>query len=228
MRVRIKFTKQGPVRYVGHLDMMRYFQKALRRADFDVALSGGFSPHMIMSFASPLGLGIASRGEYFDVDLHSATTSADMVKRLNEVMVEGVSVEGIRQVAEDKKDKAMTLVGAADYLLTVKDQIFFEGLEEEFKDFLSRKEIMVVKKTKKSESLVDIRPLIHDFSCPQRNVIYLRLSGGSENNLKPNLVLQAFYDYAGRELPPFSYYVERLDILTKDFVSLGEIGEIIE
>ena len=58
MKVRIKFSKEGPVKFVGHLDTMRYFQKAIRRANLPVAFSGGYSPHMIMSFAQPLGVGV--------------------------------------------------------------------------------------------------------------------------------------------------------------------------
>ena len=55
MKLRIKFKKYGPVRFIGHLDVMRFFQKANRRAELDVAYTGGFSPHQIMSFAAPLG-----------------------------------------------------------------------------------------------------------------------------------------------------------------------------
>ena len=69
MKVRIKFSKEGPVKFVGHLDTMRYFQKAIRRANLPVAFSGGYSPHMIMSFAAPLGVGTESLGEYFDLEL---------------------------------------------------------------------------------------------------------------------------------------------------------------
>ena len=63
MKVRVKFEKTGPMKYIGHLDMMRFFQKAIRRAGIDVAYSEGFSPHMIMSFAYPLGVGMTSSGE---------------------------------------------------------------------------------------------------------------------------------------------------------------------
>ena len=52
LKVRVKFAKQGAMKFIGHLDIMRYFQKAIRRADIDVAYSEGFSPHMIMSFAA--------------------------------------------------------------------------------------------------------------------------------------------------------------------------------
>ena len=69
MKVRIKFSKTGALRYIGHLDVMRYFQKAIRRTDIAASYSNGFSPHMIMSFAEPLGVGLTSIGEYFDLEL---------------------------------------------------------------------------------------------------------------------------------------------------------------
>ncbi|MFR1256681.1 MAG: TIGR03936 family radical SAM-associated protein [Eubacterium sp.] len=63
MKTRMRFTKTGTVKFIGHLDCMRFFQKALRRARLDVAYSQGYSPHQLMSFASPLGVGITSDGE---------------------------------------------------------------------------------------------------------------------------------------------------------------------
>ena len=71
MKIRIKFRKYGALKFVGHLDMMRYFQKALKRAGIDMKYSEGFNPHMIMSFAAPLGVGITSDGEYFDIEVLS-------------------------------------------------------------------------------------------------------------------------------------------------------------
>ena len=67
--LRFRFAKYGAMRYLGHLDLLRYFQKAVRRADIPVAYSGGFSPHQIMSFAMPLSVGLTSEGEYFDIGL---------------------------------------------------------------------------------------------------------------------------------------------------------------
>lgn len=71
MKVRVKFAKYDNMRFIGHLDVMRFFQKALRRAGIDVAYSTGFSPHQVMSFASPLGVGMCSYGEYMDIELRS-------------------------------------------------------------------------------------------------------------------------------------------------------------
>ena len=69
MKIRIKFQKSGPLRFIGHLDVMRFFQKAIRRAGLDIVYTGGFSPHQIMTFAAPLGAGLESEGEYMDIEL---------------------------------------------------------------------------------------------------------------------------------------------------------------
>ena len=60
MKARIKFRKYGVMRFIGHLDVMRFFQKAIRRAEIPIAFTSGYSPHMIMSFAQPLGVGVTS------------------------------------------------------------------------------------------------------------------------------------------------------------------------
>ena len=83
MKIRIKFRKYGTMKFIGHLDVMRYFQKAIRRADVDVCYSGGFSPHQIMSFAAPLGVGNTSNGEYVDIEVSSTKDSETMKKCLN-------------------------------------------------------------------------------------------------------------------------------------------------
>ena len=68
MKLRIKFSKHGVLKFIGHLDVMRYFQKAIRRAGIDICYSSGFSPHQVMSFAAPLGVGLESNGEYMDIE----------------------------------------------------------------------------------------------------------------------------------------------------------------
>ena len=78
------------MKFIGHLDMMRYFQKAVRRANIDIRYSEGYSPHQIMSFAAPLGVGITSDGEYFDIEVDSSLSSKESVAALNATMVDGV------------------------------------------------------------------------------------------------------------------------------------------
>ena len=86
-------------------DIMRYFQKALRRADVDLAYTQGYNPHPILSFAAPLGVGITSCGEYADLEVNSSGSSKEMLARLNEVMVPGMEIIDYRVLPDDAKKK---------------------------------------------------------------------------------------------------------------------------
>ena len=89
MKIRIKFAKYGVMKFIGHLDVMRFFQKAIRRADIDIRFSEGFSPHPVMSFAAPLGVGMESLGEYLDIEVNSMTSAEEMKDALNREMADG-------------------------------------------------------------------------------------------------------------------------------------------
>ena len=160
MKIRIKFQKQGTVRFIGHLDVMRYFQKVMRRAEVDIRYSEGFSPHQIMSFASPLSVGLISHAEYVDIDVNSSGNSTGMVRRLNEVSAEGLEVLSYRELPETAKN-AMSLVAAADYTFWFKEGFAPEdgsSVEEFFGKFLTfckNETIPFVKQTKKGERTVD-------------------------------------------------------------------------
>lgn len=236
MKVRIKFSKEGPVKFVGHLDTMRYFQKALRRAELPVAFSGGFSPHMIMSFAAPLGVGTESLGEYFDLELTKTVSTDEIEKRLNAAMVEGFHVLSARKVEDGKASKAMALVAAADYFVTFRDG--FEptiSWKDKIAEFYGQSEIQVTKKTKRSEKEMDIRPFI--YAMEERNGgIFLSLASASANYTKPELVMDTFFKFLGIDQPDsFSYQVQRLEVYADldpegehSFVTLEALGEKVE
>lgn len=232
MKVRIKFTKTGYMKFVGHLDTMRYFQKAIRRAELPVAFSGGYSPHMIMSFAAPLGVGTTSLGEYFDMELTETMPTAEIQQRLNETMVEGVTVCSVRQVEDGKASTAMALVAAADYYVSFRD-----GKEpsvpwrEKFSEFLDQKEIVVTKKTKRSEKTVDIRPFIYKAELLDEG-IFMQLASASSNYIKPELVMDTFMKWIGEEPKEFAYLIERREVYADAgenrnprFIPLEELGE---
>ena len=237
------------MKYIGHLDVMRYFQKALRRAQFDTTLSGGFSPHMIMSFAAPLGVGITSEGEYFDLEVASVSSSEDMKQRLNAVMADGITVRSVLQIPDDKKYGGMRLLAAADYLVSPKqltdsseDAVQAEAMaaaqaeaiaavQEMIPAFLAQEEILLEKKTKKGSKVMDIRPLIYKLE-PRGSAFYLFVSQGSVNNLRPEFVIEKLFAFAGRELPEQSLKIHRLDLYAAEegsepdvFRSLESYGE---
>jgi radical SAM-linked protein len=228
MRIRIKFSKDGSLKYIGHLDVMRFFQKAVRRAGLDVVYSEGFSPHMLMSFAQPLGVGVTSEGEYFDLDLKTADTSEHMKKLLNAQMPEEIKILEIVKIPEDKANKCMTLVAAADYEISF-DGADTEQIMAEFDRFMERDEISILKKTKKNEVLTDIKPMIFSYGF-KNGVLELRLSSGSVNNLKPQLVIDAFCNFAGIDTEGLKVKIHRKELYAgtdAGFVPLYRMGEEI-
>ena len=108
MKIRVKFSKHGAMKFIGHLDIMRYFQKAIRRAEIPIVFTEGFSPHMVMSFASPLGVGIESEGEYMDIEIKEPLSTEEAVRRLDAVMSEGMRILDFRQIPEEKASNAIT------------------------------------------------------------------------------------------------------------------------
>lgn len=198
------------MKFIGHLDIMRYFQKAIRRAEIPIAFTSGYSPHMIMSFANPLGVGLTSDGEYFDIELTESIASKEAVRRLNEQMVDGMEIVSFVQIPDDKKSKGMSIVAGADYLSSVKNGSLPENLAEKLEAFYAQNEICVVKKTKKSEKEVDIRPMIYKLEC-RNGKIYMRVAAGSVQNLKPELVTEAFVRYLGMEADAVTFTHHRLE-----------------
>ena len=226
LKARIKFRKYGAMKFIGHLDIMRFFQKVMRRADIPIAFTGGFSPHMIMSFANPLGVGVTSDGEYFDIELAEEIDMNAAVERMNQVVVEGIEIVNMVPISDDKKRTGMSIVAAADYLSTVKNNAFPEGWQEKVRDFMAQDSICILKKTKKSEKEVDIKPMIYKLEA-QGDALYMLVATGSVENLKPELVMQAFAEYLGLNVEELVFVHHRLDVYAdegeKQFVTLDKV-----
>lgn len=238
-KIRIRFRKWGCMKYIGHLDMMRYFQKAMRRANIDICYSEGFSPHQIMSFAAPLGVGITSDGEYLDIEVNSTKSTKESLADLNNTMVEGVEITGYVALPENAKN-AMSIVAAADYELSYK-----EGYESPFninewkeiikKEFQDKEEFLIIKKTKKSEREVDLKPLVYHLDVIEADgkpVFKIRVSTGSVNNIKPELVLSSLYQKMDKEYEELAIQIHRKEVFALDeenncFVSLLSLGQEI-
>ena len=266
MRVRVKYSKQGLMRFIGHLDMMRYFQKACRRAGIDVVYTEGLSPHMSMSFALPLGVGMTSDSEYVDVDLVQELSGREIVNRLNASVPEGIHFLDARQIPVGKAYKGMTLTARADYTLRMKDGFYDSaGLPEKelagslhacepvqdgrnkeaplipwdpawreaFGRWLEQSVIRVMKRGKKTEKEIDIRPLIYEARFEGEDLI-LGLSAGLDRNIRPELVMQAFADQTGRQFSPSLFAINRDEVYADsgkgaqhDFKALIDLGEVI-
>lgn len=233
MKLRIKFSKQGYVKFIGHLDVMRYFQKAIRRAGLPVRYSEGFSPHMIMSFAAPLGVGLLSNGEYMDIELseNPGFSSNAIRSMLNATMAEGFHILQVKELPDQAKN-AMSIVAAADYrVFLTGDAIDWDVFSKAFECFCQQPSIMVIKESKKSERAMDLRPLLYEIRLEEETKsIFMKLSAGSSNNLKPELVMKAFAVMEGIDLEDLPFIVEREEVYgftskeMTEYIPLEEFG----
>lgn len=239
MKIRIKFRKYGVMKFIGHLDIMRYFQKAIRRAELPIAYSTGFSPHQIMSFAAPLGVGLCSNGEYLDIVCNEPMTinGEQMCAALNAVMVDGIDIVSVRALPENAGN-AMASVAAARY--TVR---FREGCEPAFdwvsqvSEFYNQLTIPVIKKTKKSTKELDLKPAIYELfvkDLDEKPALEMLVDASSSGNIKPALVVEAFCKQNGQEeLAEAALLVTREDTYgdrgneeRHAFVPLEDFGEV--
>lgn len=229
---RLRFTKGAEVKYIGHLDVMRLFQRAIRRAGLPVAYSKGFNPHQLLSFANPLSLGMTSEGEYGDFVMAAPVDEEDMKNRLNATLPAGVRVLSVIRLKNGAMG-AMASVEGARYRITLPAEGVTPTLAEEIASYMAQKEIIAMKKTKKNLKPTDIRPdifsmrLLEGTETPQMELF---LAAGSNRNVKAELVMQNFYEFRGL---PFNWFAhgccreELFRLQGEDLVPL-DAGDIIE
>ena len=156
-----------------------------------------------------------------------------MKDRLNQVMVEGVEIKSVRRLP-DSAANAMSIVAAADYTV-----VFRQGYEPEdtagwmkgVEEFYRQDHILITKKTKKGQKELDLKPLVYEIRAEGER-LFLTISTGSSENIKPELVLDAYYQHLGQERPQFAFQVQREEVYAKapegasrPFLTLEEIGE---
>lgn len=208
MKVRIKFSKHGVLKYIGHLDLMRYFQKAFRRTDINVLYSKGFSPHMIMSFAQPLGVGVESSGEYFDVEVDDKEDFSTFVSQLNSQMAEGIVVlDAI--VLPENSENAMASVKAADYEIDFfKENPLSEAL---IKKFIDAEEVCFEKTTKTGVHLINVKEFVFDIKLLSDHVLFAKVDCSSSGNLKPVNLCSALLSLENKNMSDYAIHVTRLE-----------------
>ena len=235
-KIRVRFTKHGAVRYIGHLDVMRYFQKCIRRAKVNVSYSAGFSPHQIMTFAAPLGVGLESEGEYMDLGIEDENPDCDAIKEsLNESSVPGIRIKSVKVLPEDAGN-AMASVFASSYEIT-----FYDDKKDacpnlkKMHDLIDRMNGMdhciYHKETKKTSRDIDLKEFIYDLKISDEAdipVIYMTINSSSADSIKPGFVMEFLCGLDNIVLPANALKITRLDMFTRDenenLLSLEEVG----
>ena len=235
-KIRVRFTKHGAVRYIGHLDVMRYFQKCIRRAKVNVSYSAGYSPHQIMTFAAPLGVGLESEGEYMDLGVEDENPDCEAIKNaLNESSVPGIRIKSVRLLPEDAGN-AMASVFASSYEITFYDdkKDICPGVGK-MRELIGQMNVMdrciYHKETKKTSRDIDLKEFIYELKISESSdvpVIYMTINSSSADSIKPTFVMEFLCGLDNIILPDNALKITRLDMFTQNengnLISLEEVG----
>lgn len=154
---RALFEKTGKAQYISHLDLMRVFQRAFKRAGLALTHSKGFNPRPSVSIALPLSLGVESHCELLDFDLEGdRPDNSEICSRLNEALIEGVKVLGVY----DDMHKLKELAYLDCVLLLEYDSGVPENAAYEIQKLFERPELLVEKKGKNGVTEQNIIPMI--------------------------------------------------------------------
>ena len=202
------FSKTGYIRFTSHLDLLRLFKRAFRRAGIAVSYSQGFNPHPRMSFCQPLSLGYEGLQEIIEFQTDSDRDRRSWISDMQACLPDGIELIKLGLIADGQKTLAGS-VDSADYDIFFPVPYGLKDFDAELKAFISQDEITVDKKMKSGKiQPVDIKGKIRSLTASSEDgklLLSCCLDSGSMSNLSPELLIKAFTAFT---LP----YTERYDI----------------
>ncbi len=192
---RVRFSRKGSLAYIGHLDMMRTFERSIRRSGLPLLHSQGYNPRPMLVFALPLGVGIQTVDDYVDIYLSEPIEPEAVLSMLQPYLPQDLSVLAADSLPESV-GSIMAIVTTASYTFRA------PGIRDAVSRLLLHKEIIVEKMSKGQKRNVDIRSLILNTENTKEedpDTAEIIVCAGSSQNLRPDLFLQALETYAGYE-----------------------------
>lgn len=186
--IRIFFTKRDRAKYISHLDMTRLFQRAVRRSGITMWYTEGFHPHLYMTFALPLSLGIESDYECVDMKLVDNISLEGVKERLNFALPASIRVIDVKPPVQKSNQITSSRYEAQLFGLASK--------VDELSSFLEREEILAEKKGKSGIKTVNIKKWVYDYeiNVDQNDIdLRLKLASGNTDTLNPQLLINTFF-----------------------------------
>lgn len=184
MRLRITFAKVGPLRYTGHLDLHRLWERAARRAELPLAYSQGFHPQPKLAIAAALPLGFSSRCEVLDMRLEHEISLEGLREKLQETLPTGIQVIGVESV-DEKLPALQTLVASAEYQVTLTEPVDGVELKRRIESVMASESIIRERRGK----TYDLRPLIEMLHLAADGKILMKLAAREGATGRPEEVL---------------------------------------
>lgn len=215
LAIRMTFEKLGSARYISHLDLMRCFERCIRRAEVPIWYTEGFNPRPFLTFSLPLSLGYGSVCETVDLKLTEDMSLDEVRERINRCLPEGLR---ITEVFEPEK-KPTAIVSSRYEITLTSPGLAADELCSRLSSFLSRESIVITKLNKKKKPVEsDIRPLIKAFDVKVNDdgtvLLNVILASGCTESCNPSLPLSAFAEQTGAVEP--EYAVLRTCVLCAD------------
>jgi len=213
--LRLRFEKTGNGIWISHLDLMRVFQRAFRRAGLSLKHTQGFNPHAFVSIALPLPVGMASRCELLEFELDAAAPLGSIAARLNMVLPAGIRC----LEAYESERKLRELAWLRTQTVLEYDGGVPDGLLPALKTLFAMDKLPVEKKTKSGMALTDIKPMLHELTprLLDGNTAALEAVVQAQNPpLNPNLLARAVETHLPHLAPSFAKSA-RLALYTSDF-----------
>ncbi|ENZ01286.1 radical SAM-linked protein [Clostridium thermobutyricum] len=194
MRYLIKYTKEADIKFISHLDLLRTIQRSIRRSGLPIHYSKGFNPHMATAIAQPLSVGVYSDGEYMDAEFDEEVEISEMLQKLNENSARGVRFLNAVLIPEpnhnEKKfPQAMALIDGARYIIKIKYSSL-DNFEKEMETLMNKEEWIMVKRSKRAEKEVNIRPMVKEIKYWTKDdsaIFNILISAGSREHLSADL-----------------------------------------
>lgn len=189
----IKFSKESDIKFVAHLDLMRTIQRMMKRSGLPVEYSKGFNPHINLSLAQPLAVGVYSSGDYVDAYFEAEIDENIIKEKLNDSAPMGIKVFEVKKIKDEQNKKvfkSMAVIDAAKYRIKLKyNKLNF--INEDLEKLLEKEQWVILKKSKSGEAEVNIKPMVKQFSYNiEENVLVINavVSCGSRENLSAELL----------------------------------------
>lgn len=219
LKVIVKYKKTGFMKYLGHLEMISQIERVLRRLEIPLEFSKGYNPKPQISFAAPLAVGVSSEAEYFEVKV-TREFDLDVIKNIDpSYLPEGLTFEDA--IFSKEKKSIMALVKSSMYIIKAKtaSQYSEDEIREKLKLFLNQDQVLWLKRRKRKKPIEkDILPLINDVlvlnTSENEIVLRVQVKTGSSGNLKPEIVLEKFCEYADINIINDYIDIERREIYT--------------
>jgi len=193
VRYLIKYSKDSEIKFIAHLDLMRTLQKIIKRSELPIEYSKGFNPHMAVSIAQPLSVGVHSKGEYMDIVLSCELEEKYIIDIMNENSPRGIKIlDAVKVIPVEgkKKSQAMAIIDAAKYTIKLKCTKE-EEVKETLQEISSTSEWNIIKKSKSGEKMINIKPLVYKFEYKVDSsilAISTLVACGSRDNLSAHLL----------------------------------------